>query len=137
INVTAPSVMPYEVAHALSRAVRRNRVGHGIVVDAYRRLLDWGIPLVHDDDDLLDSLRRSQVFACSLYDASYLALADRLQAPRVRKSAESTIVRRQPSRGTPRATRARSASTCSCSVSSPIVSIAKSESTIRGAQPAR
>jgi predicted nucleic acid-binding protein len=81
INVVAPSVMPYEVGHALGRAVRRGRIESADALDAYRTLLDWNVPLVHDELDMLSSLRLVALFDPSFYDASYFPLAERLGAP--------------------------------------------------------
>lgn len=81
VGVVAPSVLPYEVGHAVSRAVRRERLGASDAADAFHTFLEWKIPLVHDDADLLASLRHAEHAGASFYDASYLTLAVRVSAP--------------------------------------------------------
>jgi predicted nucleic acid-binding protein len=81
INIIAPSVLPYEIGHALTRAIRRARIDASEAIEAYRTLLEWNIHLVHDDFDLLGSLRHARLYGLSFYDASYWTLANRLNAP--------------------------------------------------------
>lgn len=82
-GAVVPPVWPLEVGNALQTAVRRGRIG-----PAYRdaALAEFGaLPITLDNDALrhawTTSLALADAHGLSLYDATYLDLAERRQLP--------------------------------------------------------
>jgi predicted nucleic acid-binding protein len=82
-HLAAPALWTYEILNLLLSAARRGRIAEGRVEEALS--LVQRVPIsCYDHDSPLSRvriLRFAQRFALSAYDASYLELADRLQAP--------------------------------------------------------
>jgi predicted nucleic acid-binding protein len=76
ISLIAPEHLPYEIGHALRRAVRRGRVSE----DRGGRLLEefhaWGVPLIGERRLRSRAWDLSGIYGCSFYDATFLALSD-------------------------------------------------------------
>lgn len=81
INLVGPTVLNYEVGHALTRAVRRERVSPAQGRELYRRFLSWQIPTIHGDDLMTSAWELASTSRTSFYDSSYLALGLRLSMP--------------------------------------------------------
>lgn len=77
LDLTAPSLIVYEVINGLVIAQRRGRIAEEKVLSAISGFLDLGITFVDVtglEEKVLHSCRD---FNCSAYDASYLAVAER------------------------------------------------------------
>lgn len=78
VVLIAPDHIRYEVANSLRSAARANRVPNEEARNSLWEFLALGIPTVSGDALLLDGYSYAERFGCALYDALYLALADRL-----------------------------------------------------------
>ncbi|MGH3499947.1 MAG: type II toxin-antitoxin system VapC family toxin, partial [Nocardioidaceae bacterium] len=79
--VHAPSLLPYEVASALTRLVAAGQVEADAVPALWRALQELPIKYHPLGEDLPTAVRIAGKLArSSAYDAAYLALADRLGA---------------------------------------------------------
>lgn len=80
-DLAAPNLLPYEVANALRRLALASIIGHDQAAQAHADLVD--LTVEHWTYELL-APRAWQLRAnASIYDASYLALAELLDAPLV------------------------------------------------------
>jgi predicted nucleic acid-binding protein len=80
-NLSAPESLRYEVAGAIRKAVRMNRLTREQGRRAIAGFLIWRIPVFESDTLLLAAYDYSWRFGCSLYDGLYLALSDSLNCP--------------------------------------------------------
>src|SRR5687768_17794976 len=69
INLVGPTVLNYEVGHALTRAVRRERISPARGEELYRRFLSWQIPTIYDDDVMTSAWALASTLKTSFYDA--------------------------------------------------------------------
>jgi predicted nucleic acid-binding protein len=98
INLVSPSVLNYEVGHALTRATRRERITAPQAQALYERFLSWQLPTVYDDQMVMSALALASIARTSFYDSSYLTLASRLRAPllhadeRIRELTDDVLV---------------------------------------------
>lgn len=75
IGLLSPSVVRYEVGHALMRAFRRERITFDQAQEALLDFLDLGVPTVYDRDLLTAATVMSRDYGISFYDANYAALS--------------------------------------------------------------
>src|SRR5437870_1639470 len=84
IELMILSHTPYEMAHALTRAVRRERITQEQASTAIRTFDEWSIPRAQDYQHFrLRGLELALNYGCGLYDGTYLALAEMLGRPLV------------------------------------------------------
>lgn len=77
VALLAPTILPYEVLSALLVAERMGRVAEGVTRDAFRAFLDLEIVFQDTFSDHADVLSLARSFRRSVYDASYLCLANK------------------------------------------------------------
>ncbi len=76
-KLSAPALIRYEVAQALERAVRDNRIDPEDATLAFRSFLDFNFYSPADDDALVASAQRlARDTGASVYDALYVAHAE-------------------------------------------------------------
>ena len=77
IELLSPTLFAYEVANAVYIAVSRERIPEMDGMDAIKDLLALGIKLISFDEALVEkAFKLSRNHNRSVYDCSYLALAD-------------------------------------------------------------
>lgn len=77
--LAAPAFIRYEVANSLEQARRRARITEDDVVHELRAFLHFGVHDDWDSDDLVAEARRIATrIGSSVYDATYVAFAQRL-----------------------------------------------------------
>jgi predicted nucleic acid-binding protein len=73
---------PFEIGHALTRAVRRGRIGEPAAHQAIELFSYWRIGVVEDILNIRHhALELAGQYGCSFYDATYLALAELFNEP--------------------------------------------------------
>jgi predicted nucleic acid-binding protein len=79
----APAIFPWEVANALSVAVRRNRLSYAHAEEIFDDITDLNIAVEDTQTATIwvDVFGLSQRHALSVYDAGYLELALRMKFP--------------------------------------------------------
>lgn len=82
-NAFVPSIWRFEVGNALQMAMRRKRITEVFRDDALAKLLSMPITVDAETDAHVwtTSLRLSERFGLTLYDAAYLELAQRRSLP--------------------------------------------------------
>ena len=81
IRLVAPSHIWYEVPSILSRAVGGGRIPVDEARDNLERFRSLRIPVVHSQQLINAGFEYSVSLQCSVYDATYLALADLVESP--------------------------------------------------------
>lgn len=81
VHLTAPDHFRYEVPNALRTAVRRQRMTVHQATRSIENLFDLGIEFVDGDDLIVTGSLYAFRYNIALYDALYLVLADRANAP--------------------------------------------------------
>src|SRR3990167_10275511 len=79
VYFVAPTLLPYEVANALSASIKRKRITKIQAQNLLEAFLDFSFPLL--SIQFKQALSLSQKYQISLYDASYLVLSQTLQYP--------------------------------------------------------
>ena len=77
LTVVLPDHAQCEVANAITVACRRGRMTADVAAGAIRDLLAWDFSFVSTDEVLEQAFALAQAFDCALYDALYLAVAER------------------------------------------------------------
>ena len=77
VGLIGPSLLEYEVVNGLVIARRRGRIEEGKILAAIEGFLDLGIPFVDLSTLYGTVVHYCNVYHCSTYGASYLALAER------------------------------------------------------------
>ncbi len=77
LTVVLPDHAQCEVANAITVACRRGRMTSDVAAAAIRDLLAWDFSFVSTDEVLEQAFALAQAYDCALYDALYLAVADR------------------------------------------------------------
>ncbi len=72
----APTILPYEILNALLVAEKRGRVNEGVTQNAYNAFLDLEISFLNPFLDYQGVISLARSFNRSVYDASYLAVAE-------------------------------------------------------------
>ena len=80
-ELTAPSLLPYEIASVARKKIARHPDASGQILAALERLDDLGVMLV--DIPAADALRVALDTGLSTYDASYLSLSRLTGSPLV------------------------------------------------------
>jgi predicted nucleic acid-binding protein len=75
VSFVAPTVLDYEVGHALRSAIRRDRMTAAQGEEIYQRYRILDLPLVDQHRDLAEVWRMAERLDCGFYDASYAALS--------------------------------------------------------------
>lgn len=75
LNIMGPSLLEYEVTNGLIIAYRRGRFKKEKIVSAVEGFLNLGITLVSLSELYHGTIAYCKDYNCSVYDASYLALA--------------------------------------------------------------
>ena len=78
VMLVAPSLWPYEIASGLRRATRRGRVDADSAWEALKQLLQREVVLYPHEEPISLGWRLTRSHGVSLYDASYLGLAQHL-----------------------------------------------------------
>lgn len=81
LSLLAPDCFPFEIGHALTRAVRRERISPANGRAAYQLALDWRIATFTAPHHLTAAWEFSERYGCSFYDATYLALSSAFRLP--------------------------------------------------------
>jgi len=83
LSLFAPSQIRYEVASAITVATRggQTRLSVELGRQAIQKFLSLGLRLVDDDELIVNAYDLVHRYSCTLYDALYLALSQRLQIP--------------------------------------------------------
>ncbi len=77
IELLSPTLFAYEITNAVHIAVSRERIGEKDGMEAIKDLLALGLKLISFDDGLVEkAFNLSRNHNRSVYDCSYLALAD-------------------------------------------------------------
>jgi predicted nucleic acid-binding protein len=76
VRLYAPVVINYETGHALHRAVRRARIAPEQARAGLETFYDLRIRTVSNRRLLVRGWNASEMYGCSLYDGTYLALAE-------------------------------------------------------------
>ena len=79
VRLIAPTLLPYECAHAILKAVRRQRIAAGVAREMLTEMISLGIQAVPVDPVV--ALEIALLHHRSAYDAAYLALAEQEGAP--------------------------------------------------------
>lgn len=74
IQLVAPTLLPYEITHAVVSAVRRGRINPRQAEEVLAVFEQLRIPLLPATPSRAAAL--AQRFGCSAYDAAYLAVAE-------------------------------------------------------------
>ncbi len=98
-ELTAPSLLPYEIASVARKKVARHPELSEQILAASERLDDLGVILV--DISAIDALRIAVDTGLSTYDASYLSLSRRTGSPLVTLDKKLQRVARSGPRGDP------------------------------------
>jgi predicted nucleic acid-binding protein len=77
IALLAPDHIQQEVGNAVRNAVRRGRITDDQARAAIQEILTWDFAFVETRSLLASGLELALVYGCALYDALYLALAER------------------------------------------------------------
>jgi predicted nucleic acid-binding protein len=77
-SIVMPDLGRYEIANALNVARRRDRISPDEAWRAVTDIFTWGFAFVGTDDIVLAAVDAARRFDCALYDAAYVALAERL-----------------------------------------------------------
>lgn len=72
----APTILPYEILNALLVAERRGRIDEGVTQNAYKAFLDLEISFLNPFLDYQGIISLARSFTRSVYDASYLSVAE-------------------------------------------------------------
>lgn len=82
VGAVVPAIFPFEISNVLLTAVRRGRTDQANVAQSFQSLrrLPIGVELPHDFDRVVEVHRLAQTHGLTVYDASYLELAMRLDA---------------------------------------------------------
>lgn len=81
VEIVAPSLLEYEVINGLVIAQKRGRLKEKMIVEAVEGFINLDIAYKPLAFSYMRALRFSQKYDLSLYDASYLALAEEAKAP--------------------------------------------------------
>jgi predicted nucleic acid-binding protein len=100
VELLAPSLWEYEVANALRMGVKRGRLTEEQGASAAHGLLSLGLTLSHLGETLSRAWELAQQYRLSIYDASYLALAESSSCPLV--TADSRLLEAAEACGLPR-----------------------------------
>src|SRR5262245_752656 len=73
IRLRAPIHIRSEVGHAITRAVRRNRITFDLGREALEQFNSYDLELILHTGILLAGYQLAHRFGCSFYDATYLA----------------------------------------------------------------
>ncbi len=76
IALYAPTILPYEILNALIVAERMGRVNEEVTKNAFNAFLDLEINFLNPFLDYQDIISLARTFDRSVYDASYLAVAN-------------------------------------------------------------
>lgn len=77
IELIAPSVYPYELAHALTRAERQGRLNQGEAMQNWVGCMAFP-PILFEDSSLIErGIEISSQYRIGVYDCVYVALAER------------------------------------------------------------
>jgi predicted nucleic acid-binding protein len=77
IDLLAPDHIQQEVANAVRNAVRRARITEAEAHAAVSAVLGWAIPMIATSTLLASGMTVALRYDCALYDALYIALAER------------------------------------------------------------
>jgi len=77
IALCAPAIMPYEILNAFLMAERRGRVNEEVTQNAFNAFLDLEINFLDPFMDYPGIISPARSFNRSVYDASYLAVAEK------------------------------------------------------------
>lgn len=77
IALCAPTILPYEILNALLVAERKGRVNEEVTQSAFNAFLDLEINFLNPFIDYPDIISPARSFNRSVYDASYLAVAEK------------------------------------------------------------
>ena len=77
IALCAPTILPYEILNALLVAERRGRVNEEVTQNAFKAFLDLEINFLNPFIDYPGIISPARSFNRSVYDASYLAVAEK------------------------------------------------------------
>ena len=75
-RIVVPDVVRYEVANAVSVALRRGRISADDARQATADFLSWDFTYVGTNNLILAAADVAQRFDCAFYDALYLAVAE-------------------------------------------------------------
>jgi len=81
VQLVAPSLIRFELGHALRRAAIRERISWEVAQLGLRRFLALPLQTIDTDDLLSAGLAMSGRYLCSFYDGLYLAVAELTQYP--------------------------------------------------------
>lgn len=76
IRLVAPSLIHFELGHALRRAAIRERITWDAAQLGLQRFLALPLQTIDSDELLAAALAMSERYRCSFYDGLYLALAE-------------------------------------------------------------
>lgn len=77
LEILAPSLLEYELVNGLLIAQRKSRIKEEDFVKAIEGFIDLGIKLIDLSAFYSKLLHFFRDYQCSIYDASYLAIADK------------------------------------------------------------
>lgn len=81
ISITLPYLVFYEIGNLLKSAVIRSRLDEKKALKIYRDFLELDFEIYMTNELLQNSLEIAMRYDISVYDASYVAIADYLQIP--------------------------------------------------------
>jgi predicted nucleic acid-binding protein len=81
IDLVAPGCIRYEVPSAIRKTLRTRRLTPNLARASIQAFLDLHLPTIDGDDLILAAYEITLRIGCSLYDGSYLALAEGLDCP--------------------------------------------------------
>jgi predicted nucleic acid-binding protein len=81
LTITIPHLTYYEIGNVLKTAIKRERISEDSAKKLYSALIDLEFVVYATKDLFALTLSKSIDFDISVYDASYVALAEYLQKP--------------------------------------------------------
>ena len=91
-ELIAPDVFPYELAHALTRAERQQRIARGDALIHWATIMGSPPHLIHDHTLIGRGIEIASHFQIGVYDCVYVALAERENCEMV--TADTKLVRK-------------------------------------------